>query len=137
MQWSEVIKPPAPKVLRQFAGLWLVFFLGLAAWRWFGGRQDNWAIGLAVLGLVVGAAGLAVPAIMRPIFTGWMVAVFPIGWTVSRIVLGVVFFLVVTPIAFVFKLMGRDLLHRRRPAADTYWTEKRQPGDAADYLRQF
>ncbi len=74
-------------------------FLGLAAWRWFGGREDAWAVGLGVMAVVVGVIGLAFPPAIRPIYTGWMIAAFPIGWTVSRVVLGVVFFLVVTPIA--------------------------------------
>jgi hypothetical protein len=136
MQWTDVIKRPPSRVLRQFAGLWLIFFVGLAAWRWFGGRQDSWAVGLASAGVVIGLAGMAVPAIVRPIFTGWMIAAFPIGWTVSRVVLGVVFFLVVTPIAWVFRMTGRDLLGRRRASKSTYWTHKRQPAGMADYLRQ-
>ena len=137
MQWTDVIKPPPKRTLRQFAGLFLLVFLGLAAWRWFGGRQDSWAIGLAVMALVVGVSGLIAPALIRPIFTGWMIAAFPIGWTVSRVLLGGVFFLVVTPIAWVFRMMGRDPLHLRRHAPVSYWTAKRQPGGSAEYFRQF
>lgn len=136
MQWTDVIKPPPSRVLRQFAGLWLVFFLGLAAWRWFGGRPDSWAIGLGVMAVVIGLAGMVAPAVVRPIYTGWMIAAFPIGWTVSRVVLGVVFFLVVTPIGLIFRLTGRDVLRVRRSTKTTYWTEKRQAAGMSDYLRQ-
>jgi hypothetical protein len=137
MQWSDVIKPPPTKVLRQFAGLWLVVFLGWAAFRWFGGKQGTATIVMAVAAVVVGLPGILVPAIVRPIYQGWMIAAFPIGWTVARIVLGVVFFLVVAPIAFVFRLMGRDVLHRRQHTATTYWKDKRQPAALAEYMRQF
>jgi hypothetical protein len=136
MQWSEVIKPPSSKTLRQFAGLFLVFFLGLAAWRWFTGRQDTWALGMGIAAVVVGLAGMAVPALVRPIYTGWMIAAFPIGWTVSRLILGAVFFLVVTPIGLVFRTIGRDALGLRRRQASTYWMTKAQSGSSADYLRQ-
>ena len=36
MQWSDIQFRPPEKTLRQFAGLWLVCFGGLAAWEWFG-----------------------------------------------------------------------------------------------------
>jgi hypothetical protein len=136
MQWTDVIKPPSARTLRQFAGLFLVCFLGLAAWRWFTGRQDNWTIGLAVMAVVVGCAGMAVPALVRPIYTGWMVAAFPIGWTVSRLVLGTIFYVVVTPIALLFRVMGRDALFLRRRPATTYWMTKAQSRSSAEYMRQ-
>ena len=136
MQWADVVKPPSNRVLRQFAGLWLVFFLGIAASRWWHGQHGLWTVVLAIAAVVVGIAGMAVPAVVRPIFTGWMIAAFPIGWTVSRVVLGFVFFLIVTPIALIFRLMGRDILRRRRPAVSSYWSEKTQSSSSADYLRQ-
>jgi hypothetical protein len=77
------------------------------------------------------------PALIKPIYLGWMVAVFPIGWTVSRLLLGAVFFGMLTPLAVVFRARGRDPLHLRRVPRDTYWTAKRQPGGAAEYFRQF
>ena len=137
MQWTDVTKPPPRRTLRQFAGLFLIVFLGFAAWRWFGGQPDRWAIGLAVMAVVVGVPGLIAPALMRPIFTGWMMAAFPIGWTVSRILLGGVFFLVVTPIGWFFRVTGRDALRLRKPERATYWTARRRPGGASEYLRQF
>jgi hypothetical protein len=136
MQWSEVVKRPPERMLRQFAGLWLVFFLGLAALRWFRGAPDQWAVGLAVLAVVVGGAGLVAPALIRPIYTGWMIAAFPIGWTISRVILGTIFFGVITPIAAAFRLSGRDALRRRRHQRRSYWLDKRQPTGSADYFRQ-
>jgi hypothetical protein len=136
MQWSDVVKRPSERMLRQFAGLWLVFFLGGAGLRWWRGRADGWAVGFAVLAVVIGVAGLIAPRLMRPIYTGWMIAAFPIGWTVSRVVLGGVFFLVLTPIGWAFRLAGRDLLQLKRHPGTTYWQAKRQPGGALEYFRQ-
>ena len=136
MQWSDVTKAPPPRQLRQFAGLFLVVFLGLAAWRWFGGREDAWAIGLAAAAVVVGGLGLAFPGAVRPLYTGWMIAAFPIGWTVSRVVLATVFFVMLTPLAFVFKLAGRDHLWLRRRQRPTYWSPKAQPASPREYFRQ-
>ena len=136
MQWSDVTKAPPPKMLRQFAGLWLVVFLGMAAWRWGHGNVGLATQGLAAVAVVVGAAGLLSPTLMKPIWIAWMVAAFPIGWTISRVVLGAIFFLVVTPLAVVFRLMGRDALRLRRTEVSSHWVSKRRAGDLREYFRQ-
>jgi len=136
MQWSDVITPPKPKVLRQFAGLWLVFFVGIAAWRAWHGQTGVRTDVVGLVGLVVGLAGLAVPAAVRYIYTVWMIAAFPIGWTVSHVVLAVVFYAIFTPVSWIFKAVGRDVLVIRRPRVASYWTAKSRASSAEEYLRQ-
>jgi len=138
MQWSDIQFHPKTKELRQFAGLWLLFFGGLAAWR-YGTRGNGSAVtALAVLALTVGPIGLWKPRLLRPIYVGWMILAFPIGWTVSRIILGILFFGVFTPIALWFRLFGRDPLDRRRqPEISSYWVSKTAPADVRGYFRQF
>ena len=137
MQWSDVTAPPPPKMLRQFAGLWLVVFVGLAAWRAWHGQIDVWTWGLGAAGSIVGLLGLVQPMAVRWIFTGWMIAAFPIGWTVSRVVLAAMYYLVFTPVGLVFRLMGRDPLHLRQRRDPSYWAAKPAPGDGDSYFRQF
>jgi hypothetical protein len=137
MQWSDVTKAPSAKMLRQFAGLWLVVFGGLAAWRAWHGQAGLWTDVLAAAAVVVGAVGLAWPAVVRPIYTGWMMAAFPIGWTISKIVLGFMLYVVFTPIGMVFKLMGRDALRLRRGHAASYWMPKATPKSGEEYLREY
>ena len=137
MQWSEVIKPPPQKMLRQFAGLFLVVFLSLAGWRVWTGNADRWAVALTVLAIGVGVLGLVRPSAVRWIFTGWMIVAFPIGWTISRVALAIVFFLVFTPVALVFRLIGRDELRLRRAhAQSSFWKPKPAPDSVREYFRQ-
>ena len=137
MQWSEVIKPPPEKMLRQFAGLFLVVFLGLAALRVWRGHADQWAAVLAVLALVVGVVGLIRPSAVRLIYTGWMIVAFPIGWTVSRVALAIVFYAVITPVALFFRVTGRDELRLRRgQGRASYWKPKPGPENVREYFRQ-
>ena len=137
MQWTDVIAPPPEKLLRQFAGLFLIVFLGFAGWRvWQHGQVDTWAVVLAVLALAVGLTGLAKPSAVRFIYTGWMIVAFPIGWTVSRVALALVFYLVITPVAFVFKITHRDELQLRREQSTSYWKLKPGPASVRDYFRQ-
>jgi TRAP-type C4-dicarboxylate transport system permease small subunit len=137
MKWSEVVAPPPERLLRQFAGLFLVFFLGLAGWRAWHGQADGWAAALAALALVVGLVGLARPSAVRFIYTGWMIVAFPIGWTVSRVALALVFYGVFTPVAMVFRMMRRDELQlRRRNGRASYWRPKPTAINVREYFRQ-
>src|SRR6476646_482957 len=103
MQWSEVVKPPSEKVLRQFSGLFLLFFLALAGRRAWHGHTDGWTVGLAALALGVGLLGLVRPAAVRFIYTGWMIVAFPIGWTISRRAVGMVLCVIIEPVESVFR----------------------------------
>jgi len=137
MQWSDVTRPPSEKMLRQFAGLLLVIFTGLAAWRAWQGGIDPWVWVLGLVGLGVGSLGLVQPAAVRPIFTTWMIVAFPIGWTVSRLMLAALFYLVFTPVGLIFRLLRRDALHLHRSEAPSYWSVKSRATGARQYFRQF
>ena len=137
MQWSEIQFNPPTRTLRQFAVLWIVFFAGLAVWQ-VGLRGHIWSgVSLAILAVTIGALGLFKPQAMRWIYVGWMIVVFPIGWTVSRIALGLLFYGVFTPVALFFKLRGRDPLCRQpSPDEDSYWTTKPMPTNVRRYFYQ-
>jgi hypothetical protein len=136
MRWSDVTRTPTPRTLRQFAGLWLLFFGGLAVWRTWHGHLDSRTETIAVLAVVIGGLGLVRPAAVRLVYTGWMVAAFPIGWIVSRLMLAVMFYGVFTPVAWVFRLMGRDGLRLRRRHVESYWSVKSGAARAEEYFRQ-
>ncbi|HKI20710.1 MAG TPA: SxtJ family membrane protein [Isosphaeraceae bacterium] len=138
MRWSDIPFDPPRKTLRQFAALWLAFFGGMALWQALVRERAGLASILAVLALTIGPLGLARPEWMRRIYVGWMILAFPIGWTVSQIMLAVMFFGLFTPIGLVFRLLGRDPLHRtRRPELESYWAPKPAPTDLRRYFKQF
>jgi len=137
MRWADVTAPPPEKVLRQFAVLWLGVFVSIGAWRALY-QRDGFEVWLIALGLIVGVLGLARPAAVRWLYTGWMMAAFPIGWTISQIVLAALFYGMFTPMAATFRLIKRDVLRlRRRDELETYWRPKPGPSDVRDYFRQF
>ena len=73
------------------------------------------------------------------LFKGWMAFANALGWVNTRILLVLVFFVVITPVAVVMRLFGKDLLSQRlEPGTETYWKPKAQsPLDPQSYLRQF
>jgi len=87
---------------------------------------------------VMFALGLLRPQLLRWLYVGWMVAVFPIGWLISRVVLALMFYVVFTFVAMQFRFLGRDALERRsKPNAETYWKPKPPARDVRGYFRQF
>jgi hypothetical protein len=137
MQWSDISFTPRERMLRQFAGLWIVFFTGFAAWH--GAWRGRTAVGLALVALAfsIGVLGLVRPRAIRPIYIGWMFLTFPIGWLVSSIVMAIVYYGVFTPIGLAFRLLGRDALRRRPKKTDSYWQVKPPVTDIRRYFRQF
>jgi hypothetical protein len=136
MQWSDVKKPAPAKTLRQFAALCLLIFGGMFAWRIYTGRVSPASWGFALIACI-GIVGLLRPTAIGWFYRLWMTVVFPIGWTVSKLVMLVLFYLVFTPVAFVFRLLGRDELRRRRQDTSTYWTPKDSARDPKQYFNQF
>jgi hypothetical protein len=138
MKWSDIPFDPPSKTLRQFAGIWLVFFSGWAIHQGLWRGHTIAGIILAVAALTIGLLGLTRPPTVRPIYVGWMVLAFPIGWTVSFLILTLIFFGLFTPIALVFRFIGRDALARIHPReASTYWVPKPAPASQRSYFRQF
>lgn len=137
MHWSEADFRPSDRKLRQFAALALLVFGTLAAWQLFGRGRPIAAALLAATALGLGPLGLVWPRALRPVFVGCMILTLPLGWLVSHAVLGLVYFGLITPLALVFRLTGRDVLHLRRPRLESYWQSKTQPADVRRYFRQF
>src|SRR6266850_7259625 len=125
MTWSDITFEPTPKALRQFAVGWLVFFLAPGAYQfWHYGHHQAGLI-LGVMAIVVGVPGLIKPAVLRWLFVASMVLAFPMGWLISQLMLSLMFYGIVTPIALFFRIRGRDLLCRRpAPNKPTFWTPK-------------
>lgn len=139
MALVEINWDPSRRDLRQFAGIWFpLFFLLVGGYVYQ--RTGAWGLALAVWAsaLVVSIAAYCVPALARWIFVGWMCAVFPIGWTVSHLVLAVVYFLVLTPTGLLLWLFGYDPMRRRFDrTADSYWIRRPDGAEVARYFRQF
>jgi hypothetical protein len=138
MTWSEIPFKPAARALRQFAAAWLVFFLALGGHQYLVRKHPCVGLVLIALALVIGVLGLIKPAAVRWLFVGWMVLAFPIGWLISLLMLLLMFYCVITPVALVFRVRGRDLLCRKRvPTGATFWLPKDTPRDVRSYFRQY
>jgi hypothetical protein len=138
MRWSDIPFKPPSKTLRQFAALWLAVFGSIAGWQWLAKGRPGVGLAIGTLAVSVGVIGLVRPRLVRPIFVGWMVLAFPIGWTISNLLMGIIYFGLFLPFGLVSRLIGRDALAIKPPVdANTYWQPRRAPTDFRRYFRQF
>lgn len=123
----------SPAQLRRFGWL-LAALLAFAAWR-SGGVLSPSLFVTAVL--LFALATLQPTALRQP--QRWLAALtWPVGWLVSQILLTIVFFGLIAPIALLFRLCRRDALQcRPDPNAATYWQPCNPMADGAAYARQF
>ena len=113
------------KQLREFGLLIGSGFPILIGWlipSFFGHEFRAWTLWVGIPGLIL---GLVVPRLLYYPYKGWMSLGHALGWINSHIILGLVFILVLQPIAYIMRLTGYDPLRRRRKGEKTY-RENRQ-----------
>jgi hypothetical protein len=124
------------KELRSFGLIVGGVFAAIALWptviRGHGPRL--WAVALA-LALIVPA--LVWPPSLRVVHRLWMGAAEILGWINTRLVLGLIFYLVITPMGMAMRRIARDPMRRGfEPGARTYRVVRR-PRPGTHMLRQF
>jgi len=102
------------------------------------GLSIQYASVIFAFGCVIFLCGVAFPAAARIIYVGLTAATMPIGVAVSFVLLAIFYFLLLTPLGLLFRLMGRDPLCRRFDSeADSYWVARKPPETIERYFRQF
>ena len=124
------------KELRNFGlmvgGIFLV--IGLWPLLWRGESMRLWAVGLG--GLLI-PLGLAAPAVLAPIFKVWMKVGHVLGWINTRIILGILFYGLITPMGVVMRMFGWDAMRRVLVRDMESYRVVRQPRPRAHMTRQF
>ena len=130
----ETTPPATPRVLRSFALTVGGAFVALGALLLLRGRAAWWVP--ATLGVALAVAGLAAPARLGPLYRAWMRMALAISRVTTPIFMGIVYFLILTPLGAAMRLLGRRPLGRER-SATSFWVA-RPPGERkSDMTRQF
>ncbi len=137
MRWSDIPFHPSRSTLRWFGVLGAAFLLGAGCWQLLvRERPVAWGILLGAA-LVSALIGLLLPMVLRPVFVGWMVLVYPLNWLISHLLLGIIYYCIFTPVAIFFKVIRRDALTRPFVSGqETYWTDKHTGANLRSYFRQ-
>lgn len=137
---------PSRRVLRQFGAAGFVVFTSVGVYllvRGGGVAATPVSLGqwigsaLVLAGLSCGVLALAAPRALRGVYLGMTIAAWPIGWVVSHVALGIIFYGIFTPMALWFRLIGRDVLGLKLDRQiGTYWMPRGQREDVRSYFRQ-
>ncbi len=133
----EIRRLPTPADLRWFGLIMAAVFGVLGGVLWWqleavAVARVLWALGLGLMLLYY-----LIPPLRLPLYLGWMHGVAPIGWLVTHLVLGIIFYGLITPMGLIMRLFRRDRLQRKRdPSKESYWQDHDPGGDTARYFRQ-
>ena len=120
---------------RRFGALFTVVFAALGAW----GHYKGWALSTSVAWLaaaaVVAVVTVAAPRLLAPFNLAWFKLGLLMGKVVSPIVLGIIFFVILTPVAFFGRLFSRDELRLKRKPVQSYWIDRVPPGPEGDSFK--
>jgi hypothetical protein len=113
------------KDVRKFGltiGIFLLLIAGFLFWK----QRPSFPY-FAYIGAGFALFGLIAPMLLKPIYKAWMSFAVVMGFIMTRVILTVLYFGMFTPIAFVAKILGKDLLEERWDKnATTYWVKRPQ-----------
>jgi hypothetical protein len=117
----HLAREPAPESSdRSFGYVFAVVFGLIGCWPFLYWEPPRWwALGIAA---VFAAVAVGRPQMLHPLNRAWLAFGRLLHRVVSPLVMGMIFFLCVTPTGWIMRLRGKDLLARkRRPDLSTYW----------------
>ncbi len=139
MSMIEINWHPRHKELRNFGLIALIASVTISLLLYL--LKDpgiQWILAITGTGSAIFLCSLISDELTRIIYIVLTLITLPIGWVMSFIMLAIFYFLILTPLGLVFRLTGRDPLHRKFDSrTESYWL-KRQPPDTIDrYYHQF
>jgi hypothetical protein len=107
---------------RNFGVVFFIFFMIISLFPLFkDGNVRVWALVIAITFLTL---GLLNSSVLSPLNKIWFKFGILLGSFISPIIMGLVFFIVVTPTSFIMKAFGKDLLKLKKNNKKSYWIEK-------------
>lgn len=120
---------------RGFGIVFAVVFAGLGVLgMWRGAPSAPW---LLAAGAAFALLAAFVPHRLAPLNRAWTAFGLLLSRVMNPLLIGAIFFLIVTPIGLLMRALGKDPLARGLdPVADSYWITRRPPGPAPDGIRR-
>ena len=110
---------------KSFGIVFFIFFFIIAVFPLLNNEDIRiWSLVVSFIFLFL---GLTKSKILTPLNKAWVKFGILLGKFVSPIVMGIIFFLVITPISLIMKLLGKDLLNLKKNTSKSYWIEKLGP----------
>jgi len=107
---------------RSFGFVFFIVFFVIALWPILKGENLRvWSLIISLIFLILGVLN---SSLLTPLNKVWMKFGLFLGSIVSPIIMGIVFFGVVTPIGLLMRIFGKDILKLKKNKVETYWEHK-------------
>ena len=101
-------------------GIILLLIAGLLFYK----EKESFQTFLYIAGAFIGF-GLIIPIILKPIYIVWMTFAVVLGWFMTRVILSLLFYVIITPIGLVLRIFGKDFLELKKQAVQgSYWNQR-------------
>lgn len=123
---NEAVRKFGWSVGGAFLLIWLIFIGPIHYFNEYA-KGGHYPV-LMWIGITLIVLGTILPVLLRPIYIAWMAFAFTMGFFMTRVILTVFYYVVLTPVGLFFRLIGRDVLERKPDRqATTYWIDKEYP----------
>lgn len=107
---------------RSFGILFFIVFLGIGLWPLKNNNDPNYILlGLSSIFLILGIIN---SKLLYPLNKAWVKFGEILGMIIAPIVMGLVYFIILTPISLLVRLSGKDLLKLKKNKSSTYWIKR-------------
>ncbi len=139
MSLIEINWSPNHKELRKFGIISLIASVLIALLLYvLKGLGIQWMAAIFFIGLIIFVSSMISLKVTRGIYLGLILVTMPIGLVVSFTLMAIFYFLLLTPLGLLFRLMGRDSLGRKFDSnTNSYWIARRPPENLDRYFHQF
>ena len=101
-------------------------------------REKGSLIYFFLIGSILIILGVITPVILKPIYKIWMIFAVIIGWIMTRVILSILFFSIITAIGIFTRLIGKDFLNLKSKNNESYWNIRNKEYELnQDYEKQF
>lgn len=102
---------------------------------WF--EKSAWLY-LLIIGIILILSGLLFPLILKPLNKIWMTLAIILGWIMTRVILIILFYIILTPIGFIAKIFKKDFLDLKiNKSTNSYWEKRNSKSAKINYEKQF
>ena len=125
------------KDLRNFGFVIGTFLAGLGGFLFWSGKDTY--VYFLISGVVFLLLGLLIPVVLLPLQKVWMAISVILGWFMTRVILSVLFYLVLTPLGLLTRLFKKQFLDLKiDKSQESYWNYRSiKEFDPGEYERQF
>ena len=93
---------------------------------------------LMIIGIFLFVGGLSIPIILKPIYIIWMIFATIMGWLMTRFILSLLFYGLITPTSLIARLMGKKFIYLRWDKINnSYWNYRSNKVQNVDYEKQY